>query len=124
MTIVDVGARDGRQPHWAPFAPNTRFVGFEPDVEEYSRLESEAGKNEVYLNAALYSEPAELSLYCTLNPSCTSIYRPNSAFLGRVAPENQTMRVTSVERIRASTLDSALFFAGIMSVEFIKLDTL
>ena len=123
VTIVDVGARGGRQAHWSSVGPFTRLVGYEPNVEEHARLVGDAGEHEVFLNTALYSEPAELSLYCTLNPNCTSIYKPNSALLGRLAPENQNYQVTSVERIHASTLDSSLFSAGIKSVDFIKLDT-
>lgn len=123
LVLVDVGARGGLPKKWQPLRRSLIAVGFEPDAVEYERLRAKAHSNDVYINKALYSSSTKVLLYCTRNPNCSSIYRPNTSLLEQLGRDHGQLEVEKVDEILASTLDEELGNEGIMLVDFIKVDT-
>lgn len=123
ICVVDVGARGGWPNKWLPLRPWLYLVGFEPEPEEFERLRSGAGADEVYLQDALYSEDTEVVLHQTRDANCSSIYRPNHAVIRQFRPNDDRLDVVGLERLRVTTLDSALEDIDVPFVHFIKLDT-
>lgn len=123
LTLVDVGARGGLQPNWAPLRKRLRLIGFEPDEAEYARLSGAPQPfPALYINAAAYSGPGELALNVARSPGVSSIFEPNLAFL-RNFPESERFETVARTTVPADALDRVLPKHGVADVDFIKIDT-
>lgn len=123
LTLVDVGARGGLQPNWESARSHLRLVGFEPDPEEHARLARNANPSRmVYINAALYQQPAHLTLNLTRTAGNSSLLEPNLDFLKRF-PDVQRFEVVRRVPVPTDTLDRVLRAHAIHEADFIKIDT-
>ena len=121
LTLVDIGARGGLQPNWRPARPHLRVIAFEPDADEHARLAKTGDPRDVHINAAVYRQPATVTLNVTRSPGASSLYEPNFAFLSRF-PDARRFEVVKRTEIRAQPLDDLLRAQGIADVDFIKID--
>ncbi len=123
LTLIDVGARGGLQPNWKAASRHLKLVGFEPDRDEYARLCAAADpKRAVYINAALWREPASLSLNVARDPGTSSVLEPNLPFLRRF-PRAERFEVAHQFPVTADSLDRLLAAHGIEDPDFLKIDT-
>lgn len=123
LTLVDVGARGGLQPNWARAQRHLRVVGFEPDPEEHVRLTRSADPSRmVYIKAALYRQPAHLTLNLARAAGTSSLLEPNWEFLKRF-PDAQRFEIVRQVPVQVDTLDRLLRAHGVHDPDFIKLDT-
>lgn len=109
LSLLDVGARGGLQWPWDRIAEDLSVTLVEPDATETL--------NGNVIRDALWSEPANLTLYITRAPGASSVFRPNRQFLD-LFPESDRFNVVREVPIRAVTLDSLS-----QHFDFIKLDT-
>ncbi len=122
LVLVDAGARGGMQKNWRRARKHLEVIGFEPDTAEFAKLSGSHTRGFKYINTALYSAKARISLFLTRNRGVSSIYRPDTAFLGRF-PEKERYDITDTIQVDAEPLDAVLASNGIHDADFLKLDT-
>jgi len=123
LTLVDIGARGGLQPNWAPARRYLRVIGFEPDPKEHARLAAAADpRSRVYINAALHRQPATLALNVGRDGGTSSLLEPNLDFLRRF-PDPQRYEVARQVPVQVDTLDRVLPAHDVRDPDFIKIDT-
>ena len=97
------------------------MISFEPDKEEFERLEKASSENVIYFNSALYNMKSRIPLYLTQSRGCSSIFRPNREFLDQFPDSNRFDIVQCVE-VDTDTLDNQLDIYEIDDIDFIKID--
>jgi FkbM family methyltransferase len=122
FTVLDVGARGGVHPRWTRFLQNYAAVLFEPEPEEYARLQGVLPENYMLLNTALSEAPGERTLYVTRSGGASSVYQPNMTLLRRF-PHSDRYEVEKQTSLEADSLDNVLRKESVPSVDFIKIDT-
>jgi FkbM family methyltransferase len=111
LRLVDVGARDGVDPRWDPFAAVIDVAAFEPDPTECERL-ADAARALPYparfYPHALWREPAGGVPFHVANwPVASSIYAPNDEFLRAFPGARALLATREVRTISTTTLDRA-----------------
>src|SRR4051812_45515951 len=81
FVLVDIGARGGVKTHWRVFGNALRFVGFEPDPDEFRRLQSENTQRATILPFGLGKSNEMRVLHIHRNASGSSLYVQDPAFL-------------------------------------------
>jgi FkbM family methyltransferase len=126
LTYMDVGARGDLDEPWSLMPPGAlRVIGFEPDVEECTRLNAAvpAGQGRRYYPAALWSHDTNLNFHINKVPSTSSVFPVNMTSVARFHPQHmeprEAMRIVSST---ATTLDAVVVENG-LSPDFLKLDT-
>jgi FkbM family methyltransferase len=125
LVLVDVGARGGLRPNWKPAEDHLRLIGFEPEAEEFARLEQKSrqdGGRTRFFHAALHESRARLTLYIAKDRGLTSIFKPNRAFLDSF-PESDRFDTVATAEMDVDTMDDVLAGAGVDGVDFVKVDT-
>jgi FkbM family methyltransferase len=122
FVVVDVGASGGMSGKWSSMEVPLRYVGFEPDEDEYKKLVARADPTrETYLNMGIAGEEGNVDFHVTRMQACSSLLAPNREF---VAPfRHDDFEVVNTIRIAVDTLDHQLENARIPRVDFLKLDT-
>lgn len=118
-TLVDVGAAAGVDARWMPFRPLLQVVGFEPQAEEFAKLQSSAGQR--WIQAALAGSRGRRTLHLTRYWSNCSLLRPNPAVLQQLDWGNDH-DVLEERPLDCVTLDECLRAEGIWP-DFLKVDT-
>ncbi|MEI7932838.1 MAG: FkbM family methyltransferase [Alphaproteobacteria bacterium] len=118
LVIVDVGARGGVEEFWAVFGQDIKVVAFEPEPEEWARLNAGAPSNVTVLPHALGGRAERRKLHVATLPQASSFYPAREDFNSRFNFAAQ-MRVESEIELETTTLAVAL---GDLRPDFIKLD--
>lgn len=125
FTIVDVGARDGLAPQWAPFSTYINAVLVEPDPEEakiMQRNAAQSGLRKVHvIPKALSDKKGKLVLRLAQTGANSSVLAANMDFLSRF-PNSERFSTREEFAIECDTLDGQLASLGIDQVDFLKLD--
>ena len=119
--FCDVGARWGLEEPWKSYRSFINVVSFEPDYEEYKKLERIKTERDIVLPYALYNEEKKLNLNLTKSRGCSSIYEPNHSFLARF-PDVERFIVEAKEEVDSTTLDNLYKQLTIQNLDFIKFD--
>jgi FkbM family methyltransferase len=125
LVLVDVGARGGLRREWRPARRHLRFLGFEPEYQEFRRLTdavAASGAPDKYFNTALHNRRGPIKLYVARDGGLSSIFEPNRAFLDAF-PDAARFDTVDVRELEADTLDSVLEQDGLGDVDFVKADT-
>ena len=125
LVLIDVGARGGLRPNWKPAEEHLRLIGFEPEAEEFARLEARAqqdGGRTRFFHAALHEAPGRLTLYIARDRGLTSIFKPNRPFLDSF-PESDRFDTVQTAEMEVDTMDAVLARAGVDDADFVKVDT-
>ena len=122
ITLVDVGARGGIHSRWDLVKGNINVLGFEPNLQECKRLNEKSGNNNTYFPIALFNRAGMLDINITNNPSCSSVYLPDSLLLSRFSIANDFKLIKS-STVRCETLHKILGLNNIQNVDFLKIDT-
>lgn len=112
FSVMDIGAANPRYKRWAPYE-NCVFVGFEPNREEFLRLEQSTRKR--FFNTAIYEYDGDVDLCITGYWSNISILRPNM-------DEDKDWMVLRAVSVPCRTIDS-LCREYAIKPDFIKIDT-
>ncbi len=126
FTMCEIGARQiaGQQePFYAllELFPESKLIGFEVDAESCKELNKTAPPYICYYPTAIGGLNGEQTLYETLGPECSSLYKPNDALLNKYNALEQ-VAVKAEHKLLVSTLDSFIEENNIGSIDFIKID--
>ncbi|MBL1175880.1 FkbM family methyltransferase [Pantanalinema sp. GBBB05] len=133
MTIVSVGSRkldledDFAQGAWGVFAPNLAIYGFDADADACAVANAELAARSInwteqHFPVALGRTMGEVPLYITADPICSSLYRPNAAYVSRFAGLQTMMSPDFTIDMEVTTLDQACQDQGIEQIDFLKID--
>ena len=122
VVVCDVGARWGIEDRWSGLAGRVRIFGFDPDAIECERLNALAEPGVQYIPVALGSSAQRSTLHHTIEPACSSLYKPIDELADNF-PELECTRAIGSSYIDLDTLDRWRFSSGIARVDVIKLDT-
>ena len=103
--------------------PQVKFIGFEPDSEEYERLSANAKPGFRHSNAGVGGRDEQRTLYVTRNPGCASLLQPNYALTSRLQGCGPELEVVEQRRIDVVSLNSFLPQFGVNGIDFLDLDT-
>ena len=126
ITLVDVGFNGGLQKKWLNFKGNLFVIGFEPNQEEYDKLNKDDPQEKIY-KTALWNEKGNIDFFVTQANRLCSCLAPNRKVLDEF-PETERFDVLRKIVLPANTLDNVLINStdegvGITNPDFIKLDT-
>lgn len=129
LGVIDVGSRGGVQGILMEVAALLHVVGFEPDREEWERLNAApAGgsfKTLTHVPCALGESDGEGVLYVNRERGTSSFYQPNREFLARF-PNTARYETVTTARVPVRSLDGLVADPAMRMPEhldFIKLDT-
>ncbi len=127
ITVLDIGARAAKVGNWAVFGQGLRYLGFEPDEKECTRLNEEVAQKKVsweerYFPLALGKNNEKRIFYNTEKPQCSSLLEPNPAPLEGFSVVDY-LTIKNTNEVNTNTLDQWANMYFIPSVDFIKIDT-
>ena len=125
LVLADIGARGGLKKDWRAAREHLRLVGFEPDAEEFARLEArarESGGRHRYFQIAVHNQRGTLPIHVARDRGLTSMFEPNRAFLDAF-PDAERFDIVDRREIETDTLDAVLAGNGITDLDFVKADT-
>jgi Methyltransferase FkbM domain len=122
--LMDVGASGGPPPIWKDIAPNSTYIGFDPDLREIHEDRSSGFYRSVILNEAVTadSNATEVGFYLTRSPFCSTALAPNPLAAAHWL-ERDYFAVEGRASVRATTIDNVLTRLNIPRLDWIKLDT-
>jgi len=123
ITYVMCGARGETGSRLMRALPQLKFIGFEPDREEYERLTRATAPGFRYLNVAVGARDERCVLYVTRSPECSSLLPPNQKFFSRFGQQGSDLEVVKEEPTDVVALDTCLPKIGVQGVHFLDLDT-
>jgi FkbM family methyltransferase len=123
LVYVDCGARAGSAPSWLRPATTAQYAGIDADAAECERLNVRGRNRHQYIPAVLGRAAETRTLYVTRNPACSSLLRPNSRLLAPFAELREFFDIEREVSVTTTTLDTCLASHGILSTDFIELDT-
>ena len=125
IIFIDIGSRGGVQKKWLIFKDKLNVIGFEPDKEEYDRMQNEGLPMKNY-NIGLWKEKGIIDFYLTRNGRCSSNLEPNTEVLDEF-PESDRFDIIKKTNIPVDTLDNILNSSNKVEggdiPDFVKLDT-
>jgi FkbM family methyltransferase len=127
FVIANIGCRpnDGDTPE--PFEivleyfPGSEILGFELDKELCKKLNKESKKGFKFFHQALGNKNESRKLYNTMDPMCSSFYKPNEKFIEKYQDLNM-MYLKNISEIDTISLDHFCLENKIEKIDFIKID--
>ena len=123
ISYVMCGARGETSNRLMRALPQIRFLGFEPDPEEYARLTQNPDPAFRYFNVAVGGQNGSRKLYVTRNPACSSLFPPNYDFQKQFKDGSATFLVVGEASVNVVALDSYLPAHGVTRIDVLDLDT-
>lgn len=121
LTILDIGARGGPHHRWTHI-PDVTVIGVDADTEECARLNALTFPVPTrFLAAALGRTRGPATLYVTKQPGCSSLLKPNQAYLSQF-PYGAAFAVERTVPLTLTRLDD-LCAAHAIVPDVIKIDT-
>ncbi|MEP7308694.1 MAG: FkbM family methyltransferase [Acidobacteriota bacterium] len=122
--LLDIGASGAPPPIWNEIAPESIYIGLDPDLREIHEDKSSRFHRSVIFNEMVTAEKdrAETLFYLTKSPFCSTVLEPNPK---ATAPwlESNLFEVESHTTVRTTTIESILGRLDISGVDWVKLDT-
>lgn len=122
LTIVDVGARGGAEPHWSCYGDAARIIGFEPDPEECKRLNAVQDRPPfaTFYPFALFRDKGVHTFY-HMCPAASGLYPVNQEFIRRF-PNEEIFAAFKTSPLATTDYDSFTAENRIPDADFVKLD--
>lgn len=121
--LVDVGASVGPPEVWRPIAPNSIYVGFDPDERDTRQLDGSVFRTAFVVNQAVIADGGkEAHFFLTRSPYCSSTLRPRHDDLADYIFSD----LFEVERevdVPAGTIEQALEKLKLKGVDWLKTDS-
>ena len=126
INYVDIGSRDGLLGFLKPFEKILNIIFFEPDHEEFNKLQNTYQSQRVQIfNTALSDTNSKKVLNLTKSRGCSSLLHPSGHMLGLLAIEGDGIDRFSVDdKIEVATqrIDEIFEFPKI-NLDILKVDT-
>lgn len=92
LILLDIGARGGLKRHWHVFKEDIRLIAFEPDPEEFARLNRNPSPRVTVLPFGLGAKNETRTLHVQRNAAGSSLYSADPVFMKRtLLLENATV---------------------------------
>jgi FkbM family methyltransferase len=119
IIYVDVGAREDLSGMWKKMENNLNVIGFESDPVETQLLNKKYPLRKYY-PFGLWSSKKKKDLYITLDPSSSSLYKPNLIRNALFKDSYHNFRKISKKiSVDCDTIDSV----NLKKIDFLKIDT-
>jgi len=122
LTIVDVGAAGGMHDRWSHLKTSINSILFEPDPEEFKKLNLDQNNTSLVINSALSDQNKEVRFHVCKWQEVSSIYKPNLKVLSKYQDVDR-FTVSKVITLQADSLNNLLEKYRITEVDFMKIDT-
>ena len=124
FTYVDVGARWGAKSSLLTLFPNSRWIGFEPDPDEFAVIDSNKQKRQECLPFALSDRSGSQNLHITRSPDWSSLYGPDPEVFSQFNGLEDFYHVRHQCQVPLRTLDElAVSYGGLLAnADYLKLD--
>jgi FkbM family methyltransferase len=123
IVIVDIGCRWGFAEKFITDDALFQVFGFDPDIEECSRLSLRYDARSVsVVPIALAGTPGRRTLFVTQEPACSSLLRPDP-HLTTTYPALACARLVSTVEVDTTTLDDWAAENDIQHIDYMKIDT-
>jgi len=119
--FCDVGARWGIEEPWKFFRDIISLISFEPDKEEYESLTKKKDSKDMVYPYALSNENKNMSLNLTKSRGCSSLYKPNYAFLKNYSDVDR-FQIESTITVETTSLDNLYNDKVFSNIDFVKID--
>lgn len=122
--LMDIGASGEPPAIWNDIAPQSIYIGFDPDLREIHEDRSSQFHRSVIINEAVTAEKdaSEVTFYLTKSPYCSTTLAPNPQATAHWL-ERDLFEVETRATVRATTIDSVLKRLNISRLDWIKLDS-
>lgn len=120
---VDCGARGESNHPFVSTFPGVQYIGFEADPNEAAKVQIDVKNGGRIFPVALGNTNAKLPFYVTRNPACSSFLEPDSSLFSRFLDASADIEIETRVELPVVTLDDYLPSIGIVSVDFMELDT-
>jgi FkbM family methyltransferase len=122
--LIDVGASGQPPPIWSAIAPQSTYIGFDPDLREIHEDRASRFHRSVIINEAVTAEKdaGEVRFYLTRSPFCSTTLAPNPEATAHWL-ERDSFEVESHATVRATTIDAVLKRLELSRLDWVKLDT-
>jgi FkbM family methyltransferase len=123
LVVVDVGASGGFENQWNAYGHNCKLIGFEPDINECSRLNlRDANKNKMYCPAALSHSKGKKLFYKTREIYSSGLLRADTEMSMRFE-DNENGKFVALGFVDTCDYDSFALDNKLPKANFMKLDT-
>ena len=126
INYADIGARDGLLEFLEPFEQILTTIFFEPDVEEFTKMQEKYKNKKVQvINAAVSDSASIRSLFLTKKRGGSSLLHPSGNMIGLMAIGSEGTSRFSVEKtvdITTQRLDEVVNYEETI-IELLKIDT-
>ena len=122
LTIVDIGASGGMHKRWSHLKTCIKSILFEPDPEEFMKLNLNRTNTSLIINSALSDANKKVSFNVCKWQEVSSIYKPNFNLLSKYKDEDRFKILQSIS-LQADSLNNLLEKEQILEIDFMKVDT-
>lgn len=122
LTVVDVGASGGMHKRWLNLRPYIQSILFEPDPEEFKKLNSRKADSSLIINSALSDTNREVLFNVCKWQEVSSIYEPNYNLLKRYHDADRFKIEKSIS-MKANSLNNLLEKEMFKEIDYMKIDT-
>ncbi|PHX94610.1 MAG: hypothetical protein CK542_00425 [Acidimicrobium sp.] len=126
INYADIGARDGLLEFLEPFKEILKTIFFEPDIEEFTKMQEKYKNKKVQvINAAVSDSASTKSLFLTKKRGGSSLLHPSGNMIGLMAIGSEGTSRFSVEKIvdiATQRLDEVVNYEE-TKIELLKIDT-
>ena len=126
INYADIGARDGLLDFLEPFEQILKKIFFEPDFEEFTKMQLKYSNQEAkVINAAISDSNSVKTLYLTKKRGGSSLLHPSGNMIGLMAIGSEGISRFTVEKtvdIETRRLDDVVKYEEI-KIELLKIDT-
>jgi hypothetical protein len=122
--LADIGAAGGAPRIWGPIAPQSIYVGFDPDLRDMTDSTGGEFHRRFVLNKAVTSDPSlnAVEFHLTAYPHCSSTLAPDLSSLSHYSFCDY-FTTNSRVKVPAITLDDTLALLRLNHIDWMKLDT-
>ena len=126
IKYADIGARDGLLDFLEPFEQILKKIFFEPDFEEFTKMQMKYSNQEAkVINAAISDSNSVKTLYLTKKRGGSSLLHPSGNMIGLMTIGSEGVSRFTVEKtvdIETRRLDDVVKYEEI-KIELLKIDT-
>jgi FkbM family methyltransferase len=122
--LMDVGASGESFPAWDSLAPQSIYIGFDPDSRDLQEISGGRYLKSTIVNQAVTAAPTagQIQFFLTRSPHCSSTLRPDQKGLAPYIFSDK-FEVEREIQVPAATLNDVVERLALSGIDWLKLDT-